>query len=207
MRPGLAGASAMVWPFKNERLQLFEQLQTRKIPAAGEREVIVDLRHLHAQSADVERKIAQHFLAPETMDERQRLLRFAQGKDRHEDAAAAREGALDRFRPAAFLGRARESFRLRRVTARAFHDQDVDPALRKDGALRDRLVVEVHVAAVEKRPPFRAQKHTGRAEHMAGIDELKGHAAGRRAFALQAHRLPKAAGTPALPSRGSSLCG
>ena len=64
-----------------------------------------------------------------------------------------------------------------------FHDQHIDPLLRKNRALRNRLVIKVDVAGVEECSPFRAQQNAGRAKDVTGIDKLKRDAAclsGRR---------------------------
>ncbi len=58
------------------------------------------------------------------------------------------------------------------VAPRRLDDQDIHTRLRKNGAFGDRLVVEVYIAAVEDRAAFRAQDHAGRAQDVAGIDEL-----------------------------------
>ena len=43
----------------------------------------------------------------------------------------------------------------------------------KTARLHDRLIVEVHIAAVENGASFRAQKNAGRTEHMTGIDKFE----------------------------------
>jgi hypothetical protein len=110
---------------ENERIHLLEQLQTRQEPAHRQRTPIVDLGHLHAQTADVDRKLAQQFLLPEFVNHAERLLRFAQRKDRHKDAAPGIKGALDRVREAAFLALARETLRQRVISARRLHDENI----------------------------------------------------------------------------------
>ena len=81
----------------------------------------------------------------------------------------------------------------------------------KDRALRDRLVVEVYVAGVEDRPAFRAQHHSRRAEHVAGIDKIRKSARrqcrGRGALAVQRERLAQRAMTASDPSRDLFPCG
>ena len=161
---------------QDERLHRFQQLQPWKIPPAVEREAIVNLRHLQAQTADVDRKIAEQFLAPKAMDHGQRLLCLAQREDRHENATPIRKSPPDRLRQPLLLRRARETLGQGVIAAGAFHDQDVDPALREHRALRDRLIVEIHITTVKKSAPLRAQQHARRSEHVSRVDELERHA-------------------------------
>ena len=111
---------------ENERRHFFEQLQARQQPARGEGAPIVNLGHLHAQPTDVDGKFAKQTFPPKFVDHAERLLRFAERKNRREDAAADAENAIDRFCESPLLGGPPESFRQRTVAPRRFNDQDVD---------------------------------------------------------------------------------
>ena len=111
---------------ENKRRDFLEQLQARQQPACRQRAPIVNLGHLHAQSADVDRKFAEQFFPPKFVDHAERLLRFAERKNRHEDAATGAENTIDRFCESPLLGGPRESFRQRTIAPRRFNDQDVD---------------------------------------------------------------------------------
>ena len=93
----------MVLPVENKRIELGQQLQTRPLPARAVRTFVVNLGHFRAQSADVDRKIAQQFLAPELLDHGQHFLRLTQRKHGNQNAAALCKGAIDRGRQTAFL--------------------------------------------------------------------------------------------------------
>ena len=60
--PGPRGRVVDRLAVENERLDLLEQLQAWKQPAGRQRPAIVNLGHLHAQTADVDRKFTQQFL-------------------------------------------------------------------------------------------------------------------------------------------------
>src|SRR5712671_3652983 len=102
---------------EDERFYFLEQVQARQQPARGVGAPIVNLGHLHAQPADVDREFAEQSLPAKIVNHAERLLRFAERKNRHEDAAARLEHAIDRFRQAAFLSGPSESFRQWTVAA------------------------------------------------------------------------------------------
>ena len=147
-------------------------MQPRQQPERGERAPIVNLRQLHAQSPDVDGKLAEQFFPAEFVNHSERFLRFAQGKDRHQDAAAAFERVIDRRGQPPLLRLASEIFRQRTVAARRFNDQNIDAAFRKRGAPRDRLIVEVHIASVENRAALGTENNAGRTQDMARLHEL-----------------------------------
>src|SRR2546423_14868242 len=96
----------------------------------------------------------------------------AERKDGSEVAGPARERLLDCLRESLLLPRPRPISRDRRVAARAFHNQDVDLVLvrlglRKNRRLRDRLIIEVHVAGVKQGATFSANKNSGGTENVS----------------------------------------
>ena len=107
------------------------------------------------------------------MKHRECFLGFAECKDRNEHASAACERTVDPFDQTLFFPGARPSCRFGVIASRAFHDQDVDLLLRKDRSFHDRLIVEIDVTRVEKRPAFGAQENSSRAEDMSSIEKFE----------------------------------
>ena len=133
----------------------------RRFARAGKR--VVNFRHLRAQPADVDRHVApeQSALA-EIEQHRQHLLRFAQGKHRHQHRAAARKRLAQRARKPLLLRPPREARRDRVIAARGLDDEHVERLrdfIRKPRGAHDGLVVEIHVAGVKNAPPAVADQH------------------------------------------------
>ena len=97
MRPGRAGASAMVLPFKTKGPTRETTAGEEERARSGIRPTIVDLGHLRTQAADVDRHVGKDFAALEFVEHRQHFLRLAECKHRDQHAPAAFECAVERF--------------------------------------------------------------------------------------------------------------
>src|SRR5436309_2599469 len=128
---------------------------------------IVNLRHLRAQPSDINRKISEQLFAPELIKHGERFLRFSQGKNWNEHAAAPTECFIDRQGESVFFGLTREVFRKRIVAPRGFHNQHINSRLGKNSSLGDGLIVEIDVSAIEKGASFSAEKNSSGAEHVS----------------------------------------
>src|SRR5205823_13223828 len=95
---------------------------------------IVNLRNLHAQSADVDRRFAEQFFASEFVDHPERFLRFTEGKHRHENAAAGAKRAIDCLRQATLFSGTSESFRRRTIATRRLDNEHINTGLGKNRA-------------------------------------------------------------------------
>ena len=69
-----------------------EQLEIRLLPGRLPAHAVENFRELRAQTADVDRHVAQLPALAEAVQHGQQFLRLAEGEERDENAAAARQG-------------------------------------------------------------------------------------------------------------------
>src|SRR5581483_1415349 len=135
--PARGGRLADVLSIQDKRIDLVHELHARKLTPAHARTLVVNVRHLGAEPADVDRTIVEHLRAFKIVDHREHFLRFTESEYRNEDAAALIERGVDRVTQTFFFARARPAGRRGMIASRAFPDQDVDLVVRKLRSLHD----------------------------------------------------------------------
>jgi len=66
-------------------------------------QLVVDNSNLGTQPTDVNRRVEQRAVHPESMQHREHLLRFAKSKDRNQDRSSAFENPKNRLQKSIFF--------------------------------------------------------------------------------------------------------
>ena len=154
------------------------QLQIAVAPGRASAQIVGGRRDLGPEPADIQTEPpAQGAAFACTMQQSEKFLRFAQGKNGNKHGRTFVQRRLQGADEALLLRLARESFRHRTVPPRRLHDEHVDVLLGKFGRAHQRLVFEIDVPRVKNASPLGPDERTSRTQDVPRVEKFAGHRA------------------------------